>query len=167
MDRRRGIACALLVGIATLMMRVGAQEAPKTLLIGGDVTTPVTLAPADLRTMPRTTVSTEEEGRTVTYEGVLVAELLRRAGVPLGADLRGNAVASYVVVRGADGYKAVFALPELDPAFTDSQVIVADSIDGKPLFGYQGPLRLVAPKDRRAARGVRMLERIDVVRLPK
>ncbi len=167
MDRRRGIACALLVGIATLMMRVGAQEAPKTLLIGGNVTTPVTLAPADLRTMPRTTVSTEEEGRTVTYEGVLVAELLRRAGVPLGADLRGNAVASYVVVRGADGYKAVFALPELDPAFTDSQVIVADSIDGKPLFGYQGPLRLVAPKDRRAARGVRMLERIDVVRLPK
>ena len=80
------------------------------------------------------------------YEGVLVGELLKRAGVPLGAELRGNAVASYVVASAADGYQVVFSLAELDPAFTSNQIMVADTIDGKPLFGYQGPLRIVAQR---------------------
>jgi hypothetical protein len=41
------------------------------------------------------------------------------------------------------------------------------TIDGTPLFDYQGPLRIVAPGDKRGARSVRMLERIDIVRLRK
>ena len=109
----------------------------------------------------------QEDGRTVRYEGVLLAEVLKKAGVPLGRDLRGDAVATYVLATANDGYKAVYSLAEVDPEFTSNDVIVADSADGKPLFDYQGPLRLVAPKDARAARSVRMLERIDVVRVRK
>lgn len=139
--------------------------APTTLAVQGDVASPLTLTPADVRTLPRTRVEVTDEGRVVTYEGVLVAELLKQAGVPLGADLRGDAVATYVVAHAADGYRALFALPELDPAFTAADVLVADTIDGKPLFAYQGPWRIVVPKDRRGARSVRMLARIDVVRL--
>jgi hypothetical protein len=37
------------------------------------------------------------------------------------------------------------------------------TIDGKPCFA----LRVVAPGDKRGARSVRMLERIDIVRLRK
>jgi hypothetical protein len=66
-----------------------------------------------------------------------------------------------------DGYQVVFSLAELDPAFTCSEIIVADTIDGKPLFAGQGPLRMVAPKDTRAARSIRMLEHLEVVRLKK
>src|SRR5262249_48421904 len=80
-----------------------------------------------------------------------------------GGDLRGNAVATYVVASASDGYQVVFSLAELDPAFTGSEIIVADTIDGKSLFAYQGPFRIVAPKDTRAARSIRMLERLDVV----
>jgi len=147
----------------------GAALAPRTgtLEIAGAVPQPVTLRPTELRQLPRTAVRLQEDGRTVTYEGVLVAELLKRAGVPLGNDLRGQAVASYLVATAADGYQAVFALPELDPEFTGSEVMVADTVDGKPLFDYQGPLRLVAPRDRRGARSVRMLERLELVRLQK
>ncbi len=47
------------------------------------------------------------------------------------------------------------------------QIIVADSVDGKPLFDYQGPLRIVAPGDKRGARSIRMLERIEIVRVTK
>jgi hypothetical protein len=65
--------------------------------------------------------------------------------------LRGNAVASDVVASATDGYQVVFSLAELDPAFTSNDIIVADTIDGKPLFAYQGPLRIVAPKDSRGA----------------
>jgi DMSO/TMAO reductase YedYZ molybdopterin-dependent catalytic subunit len=101
------------------------------------------------------------------YEGVLLGEVLSRAGAPVGADLRGNNVASYVLASARDGYQVLFSLAEVDPAFTGSQIIIADTIDGKPLFDYQGPLRIVAPGDKRGARSVRMLERIEVVRLRK
>jgi DMSO/TMAO reductase YedYZ molybdopterin-dependent catalytic subunit len=138
-----------------------------TLIIGGDVAQPLTLEPDALKAMPRTTVTVTEEGREVKYEGVLVGELLRRAGAPVGRDLSGKAVATYVKASAKDGYQVVFSLAELDPGFTPNDIIVADTIDGKPLFEYQGPLRIVAPHDTRGARSIRMLERIDVVRLVK
>lgn len=141
--------------------------AAATLMISGDVATPLTLSAGDLTSMTRTKVQTKEEGRTITHEGVLVGEILKRAGVPLGNDLRGNAVASYVLASARDGYQVVFSLAELDSAFTSNDVIVADTVDGKPLFAYQGPFRIVAPKDSRGARSIRMLTRLDVVRLRK
>lgn len=155
-----------LVSILVLACSVAvAAQAPATLTIGGDVTTPVALTQADLKAMPRAKVEMQEEGRTTVYEGVLVGELLKRAGAPLGTALRGDAVATYVIATASDGYRALFSLAELDPAFTGSTIIVADSVDGKPLFAYQGPLRIVAPKDLRGARSVRMLQRLDVVRV--
>jgi hypothetical protein len=93
--------------------------------------------------------------------------LLKKAGAPLGSELRGNAVATYVTAVATDGYQVLFSLGELDPDLTSNQIIVADTVDGKPLFAYQGPLRIVAPKDSRSARSLRMLERLDVVRLKK
>lgn len=57
----------------------------------------------------------------------------------------------------------VFALAELDSAFLDSQVLVADTIDGAPLGPKLGPLRLVAPHEKRPARWIRMLKTVTVV----
>src|SRR5262245_66573201 len=116
-----------------------AQQAPAAagvLTIGGAVTYPLSVTADELKRMPRTKVEIKEEGRTVAYEGVLVGEVLKRAGAPLGGELRGNAVASYVVASARDGYQAVFSLAELDPGFTSNDVIIADTIDGKPLFAY-------------------------------
>ena len=105
------------------------------------------------------------KGRQISYEGVLVGELLKRAGAPVGRDLSGKAVATYVRASAKDGYQVVFSLAELDPGFTPNDIIVADTIDGKPLFDYQGPFRIVAPHDKRGARSIRMLQRLEVVRL--
>jgi len=159
-----------LVALLLATLSGWAQEAKPhsgTLLVAVDPGKPVTVKPADLASMPRTSVKMESDGREVTYEGVLVAELLKRASAPLGRELRGENVASYVVASATDGYRAVFSLAELDPAFTGSQIMVADKVDGKSLFAYQGPFRIVAPKDLAGARSIRMLERIEVVRLPK
>lgn len=167
MTRRTVIA---LVALFAATGSGAAQEAKPhsgRLVIAVDPAKPVTVTPVDLASMPRTSVKMESEGREVTYEGVLVAELLKRASAPLGRELRGDNVASYVVASASDGYRAVFSLAELDPAFTGSQIMVADKVDGKPLFAYQGPFRIVAPKDLAGARSIRMLERIEVVRLPK
>lgn len=153
--------------VAVLCLQTQAAARTGTLVIAGDVTKPGTFTPADLRALPRTSVKIQEEGRAVTYDGVLVGELLKRAGAPLGGDLRGNALATYVIASANDGYQVLFSLAELDPALTSNDIIVADSVDGKPLFDYQGPLRIVVPRDTRAARSVRMLERLEVVRLRK
>jgi DMSO/TMAO reductase YedYZ molybdopterin-dependent catalytic subunit len=161
---------AIAVGLLAAAVRAGGQGAasPAGLTVGGDVPVPLTLTVSDLKAMPRTTTTVKQEnGTSVTYEGVLLSEILRRAGAPLGRELSGNAVASYILATAADGYQAAFALAEADPQFTGSEILVADTVDGKPLFDYQGPLRLVAPHDKRGARSVRMLQRIDVVRLRK
>jgi hypothetical protein len=50
------------------------------------------------------------------FEGVALAELLQRAGVLLGKDLRGRRMVTDVVVGAADGCRVVLALPEVDPA---------------------------------------------------
>ena len=116
--------------------------------------------------MPRTTITVKQpDGRGVTHEGVLVAELLKRVGAPLGKALRGDAMATYVVASATDGYRVVFSLAELDPEFSGSEIMIVDRTNGQPLLADQGPIRLVVPKDLPGARSMRMLERIEVVRL--
>ena len=174
MTTRRRFVAAL--GLAVLVANVpgpllAAQQAaakPGTLTVAGDVAKPLTLTADDLKALPRGRVEVKtEDGTSNVYEGVFVGELLKRAGVPLGNELRGNAVATYVVASASDGYQAVFAIAELDPAFTSNDIMVADTVDGQPLFDYQGSWRIVAPKDKRGARSVRMLQRLEVVRLKK
>lgn len=128
---------------------------------------PVTVAQADLAKLPRQTVKVTEHGKDATFEGVLAHDVLARPGVPFGKDLRGKALSSYVLATGRDGYAAVFSLTEFDSAFQDSGIIIADKRDGKPLDEKEGPLRFIVPHDKKPARSVRMLDRIDVVQLRK
>lgn len=145
-----------------------SETSASTLGVAGDVRTPLSITAAELKTMARATVEVKnEDGQTVKYEGVLIAELLKRAGATLGGELRGNAMTTYVLASASDGYQVLFSLAELDPALTGSNIIVADTVDGKPLFAYQGPFRVVSPKDTRPARSIRMLQRLEVVRLKK
>jgi DMSO/TMAO reductase YedYZ molybdopterin-dependent catalytic subunit len=144
-----------------------AQTAPTSaeLRISGAVSTPLVLTVADLKKMPRKTLSVvnPHDKKTETYEGVLLEEILRRAGVPQGEKLRGSSMAIYVIAEAEDGYRVVFSLAELDSGIMESEVIVADTMDGSPLAAKQGPFRLVAPHDKRPARWVRMLKTITVV----
>jgi len=142
---------------------LGAQ----TLTIGGDVATPLTLTKDDLAQMPRASVTFNDEGTNTVYEGVLLYEVLKKAGAPLDKQLNGKALASYLLAEARDGYQVVYTLAEVDPGFTDNKVIIADTVNGKPLFQYQGPLRLVVPSEKRGARSLRMLEKITLVRLRK
>jgi DMSO/TMAO reductase YedYZ molybdopterin-dependent catalytic subunit len=167
MQGLRSVALTLLLTLAVFAQEA-TTPASTTLIIGGDVPTPLTLKVEDLAKMPRQTiVLTEGDGSMTEYEGVALVEILKRAGAPVGKGLRGNALASYVVAKAHDGYQVVYSLAELDPELTEGRFIVADKRDGKPLFGYQGPFRIVAGTDKAAARSVRMLDEIDVVRLKK
>lgn len=135
------------------------------LKITGAVSTPLTVNLADLKKMPRKTLSVvnPHNKKTEVYEGVLLEELLQRAGVAQGEHLRGKAMATYVVAEAEDGYRVVFSLAELDSGILDSEVIVADTIDGALLAVKEGPFKIVAPHEKRPARWVRMLKSITVV----
>src|SRR5262245_49120147 len=165
-------ACVTCLVLSSLPGIIHAQSNPQpqpaTLKVVGDVRTPLALVPDDLKTMPRARVEVKgEEGRVTAYEGVLAGEILKRAGATLGADLRGSAMSTYVLASASDGYQVVFSLAELDPAMSSSEILVADTMDGKALAERQGPFRIVVPKDSRPARSIRMLERLEVVRLRK
>jgi DMSO/TMAO reductase YedYZ molybdopterin-dependent catalytic subunit len=136
--------------------------------VRGAVSQPLELSLQDLAAMRRTKVTATEHGATAIYEGVTLTEILQKAGAPLGKDLRGKAMASYVLVTAHDGYRVVFALPEFDPAFTDAsqQIILADTVDGKPLPEKQGPVRMVVPQEKKPARWIRMVESVEVVKVP-
>jgi DMSO/TMAO reductase YedYZ molybdopterin-dependent catalytic subunit len=176
MDRivRVSLLAILSISLALIAARAGApfaQTAPATpaeLRIGGAVSTPLVLTLADLKNLPRKklTVVNPHDKKTEAYEGVLLEELLRKAGVPQGESLRGPSMATYVLAEAADGYRVVFSLAELDSGILDSEVIVADTMDGAPLGANQGPFRIVAPHEKRPARWVRVLKSITVVRTP-
>ena len=137
------------------------------LRISGGVATPLTLTTDDLKKMPRVTLSVvnPHTQKKETYEGVRVEDLLRKAGVPLGEQMRGPAMASYVLAEAEDGYRVVFSVAELDSGIVDSEIIVADTMDGAPLGEKVGPFRIVAPHEKRPARWIRMLKSITVVNL--
>jgi hypothetical protein len=72
-----------------------------------------------------------------------------------------------VLAEAQDGYQVIFSIGELDPLPGESPILVADKANGKPLFGENGAFRLVAPKDKRGARSVRMLTTLEVVQVKK
>lgn len=172
MDRVCRTAVFVVLGFAMaiaspLPQTATPQTAPTAaqLKIGGAVSTPIVVTVADLKSMPRKTLSgvNPHKKKTEVYEGVLLEELLRKTGAPHGEQLRGPLMASYVVAEAEDGYRVVFSLAELDSGFLDSEVLVADTLDGSPLGPKQGPFKLVAPHEKRPARWVRMLKSIMVV----
>jgi hypothetical protein len=118
------------------------------------------LTRADLEALPHVKVTT---GASATFEGVALGALLAKAGVGLGETLRGKRMASCLLVEAADGYRAVIALPELDPAFTDKQIVLAFLKDGKPLDDKEGPYRIVIPDEKRMARWVRQVTTLKIV----
>ena len=124
---------------------------------------PVVLNRADLEALPHSKVSTGNSGETALFEGVALRSVLEKAGVTFGDSLRGKRLASYLLVGAADDYKVVFALPELDPAFGDKQIVLAFLKDGKPLDAKEGPYRIVIPDGKRMARWVRQVTTLKIM----
>jgi hypothetical protein len=126
--------------------------------------TTIHLSPAALTGLTRTSVKVRahHSSAEATYEGVTLRALLTKNSVPAGAAIRGKALAWVVVAKANDGYQAVFALAELDPAFQDKLFLLADRKDGKPLPADEGPYRLIVPAEARQARWVRQLVTLTV-----
>ncbi|HKA53511.1 MAG TPA: molybdopterin-dependent oxidoreductase [Candidatus Binatia bacterium] len=122
------------------------------------------LTAVDLANLPRHRERvTDHNGAEATFEGVPLVDILRLAGTKVGDQLRGKEMTTYVLVGAADDYHVVFALPELDPGFTDRVIFLADRRDGQPLAPADGPLRIIVPHEKRQARWVRQVTSLTVL----
>jgi hypothetical protein len=123
------------------------------------------LGPADLSKLQRRSVRAKDHsGTESTFEGVALVDVLQLAGVKFGDGLRGKSLALYLVVEAADGYRAVFALPEIDPAYNDRVVLLADRRDGAKFSDADGPLRIILQGEKRQARWVRQVTALIIKR---
>ena len=135
------------------------------LTVSGEVDHSLKLTASDIAALPRMTVrAREHSGEEATFKGVALIEVLKMAGIKFGESLRGKALSIFFVVKASDGYQVIFTPAELDPAFTDRIVLLADEKNGAPLSAAEGPLRIVVPDEKRQARWVRNVLSISVRR---
>lgn len=145
-----------------------SSSEPVVLHVGGVGVKATAFSARQLAELPRTRVSIkQQDDSTLVYEGVRADEVLKAAGMTFGQTLRGERLADYLVVEASDGYRAVYALTELDPDFSDRIVLIADRLDAEPLDARTGPLRIVVSDERRHARWVRNVTRLTIESSPK
>jgi len=116
----------------------------------------------NLEEFARQTIVTSDRGLRTTFTGVAVRDVLAKAGVSLGEALRGKALSRVIIARAPDGYQVTYAIAEVDAAFTDHVIIIADQRDGRSLLPDTGPLQIVVPGDKRPARWVRQVSALEV-----
>lgn len=157
----------VLVGVTFGGYTVAEDKQPVFLIVTTEDGKAVSLSAKDWAKLPRSKMQVKEkDGTEVTYQGVNLVEVLRSAGTPFGEHLRGPRVANYVLVEATDGYRATFALAEIDPSTSDKVILLADRREGEALAKETGPLRLIVPSDKIHSRWVRQVNRISVQQPP-
>ena len=112
------------------------------------------LSAADLATLPATRLiqrqlvtssASAASDRSTVYEGVLLRDILARAG--FGAATDRAARLGVVEAVATDGYRATFSWGELFNSSLGEQVLVILARDGRPLEADAGPVALRALAD--------------------
>jgi DMSO/TMAO reductase YedYZ molybdopterin-dependent catalytic subunit len=161
------VACGLFASPATGVPAGGAAAPSASVAVSGSVKKPLALSVDDLKAFPADQVATVAvHGRPGASEpsssvrGVKLTAVLDRAGLAeAGHDDWKRTV---VVASGTDGYRVVFSWPELYETTVGDEVVVVLERDGRPLGDGDGHIALASPADRRPARNVKWLNRIEV-----
>jgi precorrin-4/cobalt-precorrin-4 C11-methyltransferase len=142
----------------------------RVLLVRNEAGQTMTVTPAEFAKLPQATVRekiphTDLDG---AYEGVLLHELLRAAGVaftdPAAPDkkLPASLRTVYVLVEASDGYQVVFSIPEIHPGLGGREVLLANRVNGDPLDAKLAPYQVIVPGSDLHARWIRQVTRIMV-----
>jgi hypothetical protein len=151
-----------------LVLAGAAQAAPaQTLTLKGPDGQTRTLTAEEFAKLPHVSLTVSFHEAKRTYEGVEMLEALRLVGAPWGETLTGKELADVALATARDGYRVAYSIGEIDPGTADKRVLIADRLDGKPLEARDGPFQVVVEADFRPARSARMVERVELIRLPK
>jgi hypothetical protein len=141
----------------------GIYQGGSLVLVADPYSSPVALSVNEFHAMPHVTMKVHNSHTNTdeTYAGVPLQTLLAKINAPIGKEFHEQALVSYVIAAGSDGYSVLLSLAEVDASFYAGQIIVADERDGQPLGKY-GPFQLIVPGDSRSARWVHNLNFIKV-----
>ncbi|WP_315927556.1 hypothetical protein [Mesorhizobium sp. SP-1A] len=158
------LAIAACFQLAFLQTSLAQEQAQPSVEISGRIVPSGKISPDKLSRLPSVdqevryqTSKGEEHGR---YSGPLVWSILKAKGI---ANLPGHneQLKHSFVVEGRDGYRIIFSVGEIDPNFGNAPIQLAIEHDGKPMTATEG-YRLIVPGDKRGARFVRDVVKIDV-----
>ncbi len=148
--------------LAASLFTVSATFA-QTVVVSGDVTKPFTITASSFAAMKQTTIKGKaHDGKEHEFTGVLLSDIVNAAGALPDNKLSGKSLAKYILIKAADGYSAVIALPEINADFNDKNIILADKEDGKPLFEKTGPYQIIIPGEKKWGRWVRQVTGIEI-----
>ena len=174
--RRNGLVVAIVLG-ATMMgiwaqapaiQMAGTHEhkpsvasATLAVTVGGKTTA---LSVADMQAMPQRTVTVHNAHLKMdeSYTGVAISDLLAKQGVTADGAGAKQVYHSYLKAEGTDGYWVLYSASEMEGAVHKGEVIVALTVDGKPL-GEDGRFKLVSTEEQKPARWVRNLMSLTFV----
>jgi len=150
----------ILLALFAVVPALRAEE-PAVALAGID-SAPIQLTPQSLAALPvaerDVTFETSKGPATRRYKGVLLWDILQANkafdGLKPVEQLRKT-----FLVSAKDGYQIAFSIGEIHPDFGNLPLILVSAVDGKPL---DGGWRLVAPGDKRGARAVYEVVKIEL-----
>lgn len=163
-------AAGLIQAALVALLALGAAAKAPAADVELRVTAPgqsLALTAQDFAALAHTEISAfnPHEKKDHRYSGVPIHDLLAKVGAPFGEKLRGAALRLAVIVHSKDGYSTLFALAEFDELLSSRTILLVDAMDGAPLPPNLGPLYVVAPGDKRAARWARLVTSIEVVQV--
>jgi VCBS repeat-containing protein len=150
----------ILLALLTAVPALRAEE-PAVALVGiGSAA--IQLTPQALSAMPAAerdvTFETSKGPATRHYKGVLLWNVLQ-ANKALDGLKPAEQLKKTFLVSARDGYQIAFSIGEIHPDFGNLPLILVTAVDGNPL---DGGWRLVAPGDKRGARAVYEVVKIEL-----
>lgn len=157
------LVCTLfLSGFATLSVQAQVTK-QASVIIDGEVKNKMILTPADVDKLPKTTIiGKNRAGKKHIYTGVALGFVLKQAGVSFGDELRGENLTKYLLVEASDGYQVLFSLAEIDPAFTNRKIILANREDGAFFTMDEGPFRIIIDGEKRMPRNAKQVVSLKI-----
>jgi precorrin-4 methylase len=119
----------------------------------------------DLSSYPHMDIMTKPVGEGMGYHGlrkytgVSLVNLLEKAGAKMDTE-------TAFIVSSVDGYRSLLSYGELFLAPGGERIMIADSLDGKPI-DKDGKFLLMPPDDLAADRDVKAVDKIDVINLKR
>ncbi|MGO4174121.1 hypothetical protein [Bosea sp. TAF32] len=151
----------LLILLAILTAPLARAQEP-ALELAGIGAAAIRLSPGSLASLPAVerdvTFETSKGPATHRYKGVLFWDVLQ-ANKALDGLKPADQLRKTFLVSAKDGYQIAFSIGEIHPDFGGLPLILVTAVDGRPL---DGGWRLVAPGDKRGARAVFEVTKIEL-----
>jgi hypothetical protein len=153
-------------GMTEMKMPTKPPVPPSTSLTLVNGATTKTLTIADLSKLPQITVHVHNAHRNADedYTGPLVSDVLALAGLAPTHENEAVILHSYVVASATDHYSVIYSAAEMEPAFSNSKVIVAISKAGATNSEGSG-IQLINTDGAKPARWIHGLTTLTVTTL--